>query len=99
MRQRADEERHHGMAADGGYHDNHNVDDEQFLRCQRIARRESLPQHIDSDDSKQRENSIEKERDEVEQELRLNHLRRIGKPIGIPDDEQRANQQRTERDS
>ena len=99
MRQCADEERHHGMAADGRYHDNHDIDDEQFLRCQRIARRESLPQHVDSDDSEQRENCIEEERDEVEQELRLNHLRGISKPIGVPDDEQRPHKYCAESDA
>ena len=66
---------------------------------QRVARREFFPDEVEADDSEKSENCIEEERNEVEKELRLDHLRRVGEPVGVPDNEQCTNQERAERNS
>ena len=87
------------MAADGGYHNDHDVYNKQFLRRQRVAGREFFPDEVEADDSEKSENRIEEERNEVEKELRLDHLRRVGEPVGVPNNEQCTNQERAERNS
>ena len=76
------------MSADGGYHDDHDVDNEEFLRGQRTSRREFFPSEVEADDSEKGKNCVEEERDEVKEELRLNHLSRVGEPVGVPNNEE-----------
>ena len=87
------------MTADCGYHDDHYIDNEQFLRGERVTRRYFFPREIETDNNKKGENSIEEKRDEIQEELRLNHLRSVGKPIGVPDNKECTNQECTDRDS
>ena len=87
------------MSTDRGYHDDHNVDNEEFLCSERVARRDFFPREVEADDNKKGENSVEEEGDEVQEKLRLNHLRSVGKPIGVPDNEECTDQERTECDS
>ena len=87
------------MSTDRGYHDDHNVDNEEFLRAERVARRYFFPPEVEADDNKKGENSVEEEGNEVQEKLRLNHLRSVGKPIGVPDNEECTDQERTKRDS
>ena len=52
------------------------------------AVRKFFPSEVETNDGEKGENCIEKERNEVEEELRLNHLSRIGKPVGVPNNEE-----------
>ena len=87
------------MSTDCGYHDDHDVDNEEFLGTKRVVRRDFFPRQVEADNGKKGENSVEEERDEIEEKLRLNHFRSISEPIGVPDNEECTNQECTERNS
>ena len=81
------------MTADGGDHYDHDVDDKEFLCSQGSAGREFFPSEVETDDGEKGKYCVEEERDEVEKKLRLNHLSRVGEPIGVPNDEYCPNEE------
>ena len=99
MREGTNQESHHRVAPDGGNHNDHHVDNEEFLRSQYRAGREFFPSEVKADDSEKGEDCVKEERDEVQKELRLNHLSRVSKPIGVPDNEHCPDKQCAEGDS
>jgi hypothetical protein len=87
------------MSPDSGNHDNHDVNDEKFLRGERMARCDFLEKLINHYKDEQTENRVEEERDKGKETLRYHHLACYGKPVSVCYYQDNADDQCPESDS